>query len=97
MEKLTLFEQDLVNALCEFHARFRQVSPSEVEVELTYEDETGYGAEATVNGQLDTYNQANFITAIRLYIDEQLHRDSMAARIQLDIDDAHGMVAYLEF
>ena len=97
MEKITLFEQDLINALCEFHARFRNVSPADVEVELTYEDETGYGAEAYVNGQMDAYNQVNFITAIRLFIDENLHRDSMAARIQLDIDDEHGMVAYLEF
>lgn len=97
MEKLTLFEQDLVNALCEFHARFRNVNPADVEVELMYDDETGYGAEADVQGQIDTYNQVNFITAIRLYIDEKLQRDSMAARIQLDIDDEHGMVAYLEF
>ena len=97
MEKITLFEQDLVNALCEFHSRFRNVNPADVEVELMYDDETGYGAEADVNGQVDTYNQVNFITAIRLFIDENLQRDSMAARIQLDIDDEHGMVAYLEF
>lgn len=97
MEKITLFEQDLVNALCEFHARFRKVNPSEVEIELMYDDASGYSAEAYVNGQMDVYNTVNFITAIRLYIDEQLKRDSMAARIKLDIDDAHGMVAYLEF
>ncbi|MER1987381.1 MAG: DUF2653 family protein [Solibacillus sp.] len=97
MEKITLFEQDLINVVCEFHARFRHVNPADVEVELTYEDETGYGAEAYVNGQMDAYNQVNFITAIRLYIDENLQRDSMAARIQFDIDDEHGMVAYLEF
>lgn len=97
MEKVTLFEQDLINAVCEFHARFRNVSATNVEVELTYEDEVGYGAEAYVNGQMDAYNQVNFITAIRLFIDENLHRDSMSARIQLDIDDEHGMVAYLEF
>lgn len=97
MEKITLFEQDLINALCEFHARFRKVNPSEVEIELMYDDVSGYSAEAYVNGQMDVYNTVNFITAIRLYIDEKLHRNSMAARIQLAIDDAHGMVAYLEF
>lgn len=97
MEKLTLFEQDLIDAVCLFHARFKQVAPSSIEVELMYDDTTGYSAEAHLNGHVELYNTVNFITALRLYIDEELHRDSVSARIVLDIDDEHGMIANVEW
>ncbi|HWL25857.1 MAG TPA: YxcD family protein [Ureibacillus sp.] len=97
MEKITLNEQDLVNAICLFHAKFRQVSPAEVEVELMYDDETGFSAEASVHGQQDIYSTANFIAAIRLYIDEQLNRDSMSARILLNLHDDEGIIANIEW
>ncbi|WPK11045.1 YxcD family protein [Lysinibacillus louembei] len=93
MEQLTLFEQDLINAICIFHARFKNVQPENVEVELMYDDLAGYTAEAYVNGQVELYNTVNFITALRLYIDEKLQRDSISARISLDIDDEAGMIA----
>ena len=91
MEKLVLEEQDLINAVCFFHAKFKQTQPENVEVELCYDDEAYY------NGATDEYKQAHFITAIRLYIDEQLNKDSMAARINLDIDDELGMIANVEW
>ena len=97
MDRMTLLEQDLINAICLFHAKFKNVAPNEIEVELMYDDVAGYSAEAFYNGQLDVYNTVNFITALRLYIDEQLGRDSMAARITLAIDDEHGMIANVEF
>ncbi|CAM5223918.1 hypothetical protein UACE39S_00591 [Ureibacillus acetophenoni] len=46
MEKIVLNEQQLVDAICLFQAKFRQVSPQEVEVELMYDDEEGFSAEA---------------------------------------------------
>ncbi|MEL3961348.1 YxcD family protein [Lysinibacillus endophyticus] len=97
MEKLILSEQEIVNALCLFHAKFKNVQPQDVEVELMYDDDAGFTAEAYVNGQMDLYNTVNFITAIRLYIDEQLNRDSMSARIVLDLHDEEGIIANVEF
>lgn len=97
MEKLILQEQDLINAVCLFHAKFKETQPENVEVELCYDDEVGYTAEAYYNGAMDEYKQAHFITSIRLYIDEQLNKDSMAARITLDIDDELGMIANVEW
>lgn len=97
MEKLTLFEQDIINALCLFHARFKNVQPDQVEVELMYEDVAGFSAEVFVNGQMDVYNTVNFITALRLYIDDQLGRDSLSARITLDLHDEDGIIAKIEW
>ena len=87
MEQLKLTEQDLINAVCLFHAKFKSVSPKEIEVELSFDDDAGYVAEACINGSCDLYNTTNFITAIRLYLDEQLGKDSISARIELDIED----------
>ncbi|MEO4052681.1 YxcD family protein [Solibacillus sp. CAU 1738] len=97
MEQITLFEQEIINALCLFHARFKNVQPQDIEVELMYDDLAGFTAEAHVNGQVELYNTVNFITALRLYIDEQLNRDSMGARIVLDLDDEEGIIANISW
>lgn len=97
MEKITLSEQELINALCLFHAKFKHVQPTEVEVELMYDDKAGYSAEAYVNGQVEFYNTVHLITAIRLFIEEQLLRDSMSARIVFDLHDEACIIAYIEW
>lgn len=95
MEQLILSEQDLINAVCLFHAKFKSAVPEAVQVELTYDDIVGYGADAYVEGRMESYNTAHFITAIRLYIDEQLGKDSVSARINLDIEDE--MIAHISW
>lgn len=97
MEKLILNEQEVINALCLFHARFKNVQPSDVEVELAYDDAAGFTAEAYLNGQMEYYNTVNLITAIRLYLEEQLNRDSLSARIVLDLHDEEGIIARIEW
>jgi hypothetical protein len=97
LEKITLSEQEVINALCYFHAKFKHVQPADVQVELRYDDAAGFTAEAYVNGQMDFYNTVNFITAIRLYVDEQLNRDSISARILLDLHDDEGIIANIEW
>ena len=97
MEKLMLQEDHLIDAVCLFHAKFKNIQPTEVEVELGYDDDEGYTADAYVGTEVTHYATAHFIAAIRLYIDNQLNKDSMSARIQFDIDDELGMIAHLEF
>lgn len=97
MEQVTLLEQDLINAICRFHARYKNVEPSQVTVELLYDDATGYGAEAEVAGQTEYFNTGTFIAAIRLYINDVLQRNAASVGIELDIDDVEGMVAHLRF
>ncbi|WP_309299209.1 DUF2653 family protein [Ureibacillus sinduriensis] len=94
---MTLSEQEVINAICYFHAKFKQVQPTEVEVELMYDDASGYSAEAYLHGQVEFYNTVNFITAIRLYLDEKLNRDSISARILLDLHEDEGIIAKIEW
>lgn len=97
MDQLTLSEQEIINAVCLFHAKFKNVNPEDVEVELMYDDDSGFTAEAYVGGDMEPYNTFNFIAAIRLYIEEQLNRDSMSARIVLDLHDEEGIIANIEW
>lgn len=97
MEQLTLSEQDLINAVCFFHSKFKSVEPQDVEVELVFDDETGYGAEAYVSGSREVYSATTFITAIRYFLDNELQKDSMSAAISLDIDDEEGMIAKISW
>ncbi|MFT4414691.1 YxcD family protein [Fredinandcohnia humi] len=92
MEKLILSEQEIINAICVYVGLKKQVKPEEVEVELMYDDDYGFSAEAYVNGRQQVLIMANMIEAIRLWLAEFLNRDPYAA-IKLILDDEDGIIA----
>lgn len=92
MEKLIISEQDIINALCVYISRKKQVTPQEVEVELMYDDNYGFSAEAFVSGRNQILIAGNIIEALRLWLDEFLNRDPYAG-IELVLDDEKGIIA----
>lgn len=94
MEKLIIPEQDIINAVCVYISRKKQVKPEEVEVELMYDDEYGFSAEAYVHDRKQVLIAANLIEALRLWLDEYLHRDPFAG-IELVLDDEEGIIAFV--
>lgn len=92
MEKLVIFEQDIINALCVYVARKKQVKPEDVTVELAFDDDYGFSAEAWVDGRNQILIAANIIEALRLWLDEYLHRNPFAG-IELVLDDEEGIIA----
>ncbi|NEU31778.1 YxcD family protein [bacterium LRH843] len=92
MEKLTISEQDIINAACVYVARKKQVKPEEVEVELMYDDKYGFSAEAFVDGRQQILITANLIEALRIWLEEFLNRDPYAG-INLVLDDEEGIIA----
>ena len=93
MEQLTLFQQDLINAVCLYHARIKHIEPDHVEVELMYDDVSGYSADVYIDNQVEFYDTTNVIKAVRMYLDEELSFDPLSARITFEIDDIEGMIA----
>jgi len=65
LEKLIIPEQDIINALCVYISRKKQVRPEEVEVELMYDDDYGFSAESYVNGRKQVLIAQNIIEALR--------------------------------
>ncbi|MDQ0272496.1 YxcD family protein [Cytobacillus purgationiresistens] len=95
MEKLIIPEQDIINALCISTSRKKQVKLEEVEIELMYDDEYGFSAEAHVHGRQQILIMANIIEAIRLWLEEFLNRDPYAG-IELVLDDEQGIIAVVQ-
>ena len=48
---MILGEQELINAICAHTAERRGIQPSEVEVQLEYEEATGFAAELSTGGR----------------------------------------------
>lgn len=93
MEKLIIPEQNIINAVCVYIARQKHVIPEEVEVELIYDDDSGFTAEAYVNGQQEVLSTLNLIEALRQTIKEFLNLDPNSAGIELILDDDEGIIA----
>jgi hypothetical protein len=94
METLIIPEQDIINALCVYISRKKQVKPTEVEVELMFDDDFGFSAEAFVNERSQILITANIIEALRLWLEEFLNRDPFSG-IELVLDDEQGIIAVI--
>ncbi|HEO8422357.1 MAG: YxcD family protein [Niallia sp.] len=92
MEKLIIPEQDIINAICVYVARKKQVRPEEVEVELMYDDDYGFSAEAYVHDRKQVLITQNMIEALRLWLDEYLNMDPYIG-LKLVLDDEEGIIA----
>ena len=65
----------------------RGVSPTDVEVQLSWEEEYGYTAEVWVNGRSQYIIEANILEAIEQYIFKQYKRRVFRSNITLDADE----------
>lgn len=88
-------EQDIINAICLQQAKNKSVPPEQVEVELFYDDDEGFFAQAFVNGMTVNMNTFDMTQALRMWIEEQLHQDPYATGIKFLLDDERGIVASL--
>lgn len=88
-------EQDIINAICLSQSYHKNIRPEDVLVELTYDDDTGFGAEIEVNGQIEMFNTAAMIGALRVWIKDVLYGDPFSTGIELVLDDEEGIIAKL--
>ncbi len=92
MEKLIIPEQDIINALCVYVSRKKQVKPDEVEVELMYDEDTGFSAEAWVDGRKQVLIMLNMVEALRMWLEEFLNMDPYSG-MKIVLDDEQGIIA----
>lgn len=96
MGKIKISEQDIVNALCLHIAHKRQIKPQEVEVELMYDDDYGFSAEAYVSDRKQVLITANIIEALRFWLDTVMKIDPFSAALDLVLDDDEGIICYVK-
>jgi hypothetical protein len=59
---------EIINAVCLHMAERKQVKPTDVEVELMWDEEHGYTAEVWVQGRSQYLVEANLLEAIERYL-----------------------------
>jgi hypothetical protein len=96
MGEIKISEQDIVNALCLHIAHKRQIKPQEVEVELMYDDDYGFSAEAYVSDRKQVLITANIIEALRFWLDTVMKIDPFSAALDLVLDDDEGIICYVK-
>lgn len=84
---MRIYTDEIINAICLNIADRRGVSPTDVEVQLSWEEEYGYTAEVWVNGRSQYIIEANILEAIEQYIFKQYNRRVFRSNITLDADE----------
>lgn len=97
MEKITISEQVLINAICLHVANKKQIQPQDVTVELMWDEEYGFSAEVFALERKQIFIEINLIEAIRYYLETQMLRNPYSAGIELVLDDAEGIIAYVTY
>ncbi|MDQ0216352.1 hypothetical protein J2S13_002810 [Oikeobacillus pervagus] len=94
METIKLSEQEIINSICSLISEQEQVHISEIAVELMYEDDEGYSAEAEISTRTIFLTEARMIEAIRAWLQTQYAIDPFSTSLQLELDDEEGIIAY---
>ncbi|MCO7126820.1 YxcD family protein [Sporolactobacillus shoreicorticis] len=95
METMSISEQDIVNALCIHLADKKGVAPQEIQIELLYDDDYGFSAEAYVGNRKQILIEANIIEALRFWIETEL-KENPYGSLRLALDEEAGIIAHYQ-
>ncbi|CAH0122280.1 MULTISPECIES: YxcD family protein [unclassified Paenibacillus] len=84
---MRLSMDEIINAICLHMAERKQVKPTDVEVELSWDEDHGYTAEVWVHGRSQYLVEANILEAIERYLFTEYDRRVFRDQIQLGLDD----------
>ncbi|WP_028546706.1 YxcD family protein [Paenibacillus taiwanensis] len=84
---LTLTMDEIVNAICLNMAMRRQVQPSEIEVELCWDEEHGFSAQVWVQGRHQYIVESNMLEALEQYVYNNHGQRVFRSQIQLQVND----------
>lgn len=84
---MRLSEQEIINAICLHIAERKQVAPTQVQVELQWDEDLGFSAEVEVAGRSQILVEANMLEAIERYLLSEHDLRVFRKQIELDIDE----------
>ena len=84
---MILGEQELINAICAHTAERRGIQPSEVEVQLEYEEATGFAAELSTGGRNWYITEAGMLEAVQWYLIVERDMRIYTEQLELDVED----------
>ncbi|WP_138751041.1 YxcD family protein [Paenibacillus sinopodophylli] len=84
---MRIYTDEIINAICLHMADRRGVKPTDVEVQLSWEEEYGFTAEVWVSGRSQYIIEANILEAIEQYMYKQYQIRAFRSNITLDADE----------
>lgn len=84
---MRIYTDEIINAICLHIAERRSVQPTDVEVQLAWDEEYGYTAEIWVGGRNQYLIEANLLESIEQYMFSQHNRRVFRSDIKLGIDE----------
>ena len=84
---LILTMDEIINAICLHMAERKRIRPQDVEVELLWDEETGYSAEVWAEGRSQFLVESNMIEAIMRYLQSEYDIRVYREQITLDLDE----------
>jgi len=84
---MRIFTDEIINAICLNMADRRGVKPTDIEVQLSWDEEYGYTAEVWVNGRSQYLLQANIMEALEQYFYSEYQLRVFRSDIVLGIDE----------
>lgn len=84
---MILSMDEIINAVCLHQAERRGVKPTDVSLELSWDEETGYTAEVWVNGRTQYLIESNLIEAILRYLHSEYDIRAYSEQVRLELED----------
>ena len=84
---MRIYTDEIINAVCLHMAQRKDVSPTDVEVQLSWEEENGFTAEVWIGGRSQYLVEANLYEAIERYLLQQYQIRAYRSQITLDGDE----------
>ncbi|CAM4322816.1 YxcD family protein [Paenibacillus phoenicis] len=78
---------EIINAICLHTAERRGVRPTDVTVELSWDEDTGYTGEVWVNGRSWYIVESNIMEAIMVYVHREYGMRVFREDIRLMLED----------
>ncbi|MBO9610912.1 MAG: DUF2653 family protein [Paenibacillaceae bacterium] len=84
---MRLTEQEIVNAVCMHIASRKGLRPDQVDVQLMWDEELGFSAEATAEGRSQFLIEATMLEALERYLLTTYDKRVFRSQIELDVED----------
>ena len=84
---MRLSEQEIINAVCLHMAERKQIRPTQVTVQLMWDEDYGFSAEVEAFGRSQILVEANLLEAIERYLYKEHQLRVFRHQIRLGLED----------
>ncbi|MFC3746248.1 YxcD family protein [Paenibacillus sp. GCM10012306] len=84
---MNLTMDEIINAICLHMAERKAVQPTDVQVELSWDEDTGFSAEVWVQDRSQFLVESNMIEAILRYVHNEYDVRAYREDVQLELDE----------